>query len=98
MKIKVGRTGLVVMMVLSAGFVILMFAGAHKTESAVKITDNEVITVSSWAVPQEVSFAGEPIPLTNFDTRESLDREVNATAYRHASTLLTIKTGCQIFS
>jgi len=97
MKITVGRTGLVVMMILSAGFVIFIFAGAQKTDNSGKISDNEVITVSSWAVPQDVSFAGEAIPLANFDTRESLDREVNATAYRHGSTLLTIKRAARYF-
>jgi hypothetical protein len=37
------------------------------------------------------------MPLENFDTRESLDRELNATAYRHGSTLLTIKRAGRYF-
>ncbi len=37
------------------------------------------------------------MPLEYFDTRESLDRELNATAYRHGSTLLTIKRAGRYF-
>jgi membrane-bound lytic murein transglycosylase D len=36
-------------------------------------------------------FAGELVPLSNFDTRESLDREILTSAYRHSSTILIIK-------
>ncbi|MCK7541966.1 MAG: hypothetical protein MZV63_69300 [Marinilabiliales bacterium] len=61
--------------------------------------DNEDIRLQQhpWALPENVTFAGEPMPLQNFDTRESLDRELNATAYRHGSTLLTIKRAGTIF-
>jgi membrane-bound lytic murein transglycosylase D len=97
MKIKVGRTGLAVMLILSAGFVIFIFAGALNSDRASVASNNEVITVASWDFPEEITFAGETVPLTNFDTRESLDREVNATAYRHGSTLLTIKRAGRYF-
>jgi len=38
-----------------------------------------------------VIFAGEKMPLDNFDTRESLEREILVSAYRHSSTILIIK-------
>ena len=38
-----------------------------------------------------VTFAGEKMPLDNFDTRESLEREILTSAYRHSSTILIIK-------
>jgi len=38
-----------------------------------------------------VIFAGEKMPLENFDTRESLERELLTGAYRHSSTILIIK-------
>jgi hypothetical protein len=37
-----------------------------------------------------VTFAGEKMPLDNFDTRESLEREILTSAYRHSSTILII--------
>jgi hypothetical protein len=44
-----------------------------------------------YKIPDNVSFAGERMPLENFDTRESLDREILTSAYRHSSTLMIIK-------
>lgn len=44
-----------------------------------------------YQLPEEVTFAGEKMPLDNFDTRESLEREILTSAYRHSSTILIIK-------
>jgi len=46
--------------------------------------------VKSFKLPEEVTFAGEKMPLDNFDTRESLERELLISAYRHSSTILII--------
>ncbi len=45
----------------------------------------------AYRLPDSVSFAGEKMPLWNFDTRESLEREILTSAYRHSSTILIIK-------
>ena len=45
----------------------------------------------SFKLPDTVTFAGEKMPLDNFDTRESLEREMLISAYRHSSTILIIK-------
>lgn len=42
-------------------------------------------------IPDKVNFAGERMPLENFDTRESLDRELIISSFRHSSTILIIK-------
>jgi hypothetical protein len=44
-----------------------------------------------YKLPDNVNFAGEKMPLGNFDTRESLDREILTSAYRHSSTIMIIK-------
>lgn len=44
-----------------------------------------------YKLPEVVTFAGERVPLENFDTRESLERELLVSAYRHSSTILIIK-------
>lgn len=44
-----------------------------------------------YRLPDSVVFAGERMPLENFDVRESLDREILTSAYRHSSTILIIK-------
>lgn len=45
----------------------------------------------TYRIPDTVFFAGERMPLDNFDTKESLEREVLTSAYRHSSTMLIIK-------
>jgi membrane-bound lytic murein transglycosylase D len=48
-------------------------------------------SIQSFKLPGNVTFAGEKMPLDNFDTRESLERELLTSAYRHSSTILIIK-------
>jgi membrane-bound lytic murein transglycosylase D len=54
-----------------------------------QITDT-LYNIKSFSLPEEVTFAGEKMPLDNFDTRESLEREILTSAYRHSSTILII--------
>jgi len=42
-------------------------------------------------LPDKISFAGEQVPLENFDVRESLDRELLVCANFHSQTLLLLK-------
>ncbi|MDP4224637.1 MAG: lytic transglycosylase domain-containing protein [Bacteroidota bacterium] len=51
----------------------------------------------SYKIPDNVTFAGERMPLENFDTRESLERELIISAYRHSSTILIIKRAHRYF-
>lgn len=53
--------------------------------------------IISFELPDSLYFAGERVPLENFDTRESLDRELNSNAYFHSSTLLLIKRSHRYF-
>jgi len=50
-----------------------------------------------YKLPDSVTFAGERMPLENFDVRESLDREMLTSAYRHSSTILIIKRANRYF-
>ena len=97
MKVTTGKATIGIMMLLSAGFIMTLLVSAD-SQKTVSIDNEEFMPVAaSWALPENVTFAGEPLPLQNFDTRESLDRELNATAYRHGSTLLTIKRSGRYF-
>lgn len=97
MKVGVGKGVLAAMMLLSAGFIIILLTGARTTHSNTEVNSDGGPISSSWELPDSVYFAGELMPLDNFDTRESLDRELNATAYRHGSTILTIKRAGRYF-
>ena len=54
-------------------------------------------SVSAVKIPRELHFAGEKVPLDNFDTRESLDRELLVNTYFHSQTFLLIKRSTRYF-
>jgi hypothetical protein len=54
-------------------------------------SDTLMYSVRPFKLPDIVTFAGERMPLENFDTKESLEREILTSAYRHSSTILIIK-------
>ena len=62
----------------------------NSTTSGHQVADT-TYNIKSFKLPDEVTFAGEKMPLDNFDTRESLEREILTSAYRHSSTILIIK-------
>ncbi len=53
--------------------------------------------VRSFSLPDSFSFAGERMPLEFFDVRESLDRELLISAYRHSATITLIKKANRFF-
>lgn len=66
------------------------FRVAGNTPSEIFSPDT-ALSNKTFKIPQNVTFAGEKLPLDNFDTRESLERELLTSAYRHSSTILIIK-------
>ncbi|MCD8186388.1 MAG: lytic transglycosylase domain-containing protein [Rikenellaceae bacterium] len=48
-------------------------------------------------LPLQLDFAGERVPLENFDTRESLIRELSVSCYMHSRTLLTLLATTRYF-
>lgn len=50
------------------------------------------------AMPDELDFAGERVPLEYFDVRESLQRELLVTEYMHSRTFLTLLAMDRYFS
>jgi hypothetical protein len=67
------------------------FKGFNYTKAGVQQQTDTLYNIQSFKLPDEVTFAGEKMPLENFDTRESLEREILTSAYRHSSTILIIK-------
>jgi hypothetical protein len=95
MTIPFRRTLLASVILVSTIIIILSIAGGSKGFSATgseEITDRDSVRSNMpYKLPDELTFAGERVPLENFDTRESLDRELLTSAYRHSSTILIIK-------
>ncbi|HJX71559.1 MAG TPA: lytic transglycosylase domain-containing protein, partial [Bacteroidales bacterium] len=59
--------------------------------------NNHLYTVAAVKIPEDLYFAGEKVPLDNFDTRESLDRELLVNTYFHSQTFLFIKRSARFF-
>ncbi len=63
-----------------------------------KSTDTEVDTAailkaaySTFDIPEQLDFAGEPMPLDDMEVKERMDRELHINSYWHSSTLFLIK-------
>jgi hypothetical protein len=50
-----------------------------------------------FSLPEKLEFAGETVPLDNFDTRESLDRELLVNGYWQSRTLMVLKKSKRYF-
>ena len=66
------------------------FKGFNNSPMEVHQVLDTVYNIKSFKLPDNVTFADEKMPLDNFDTRESLEREILTSAYRHSSTILII--------
>ena len=85
---------------LSVSIVIFLFIRARADEdagmgTAEGVSDKQIITPVE--LPAELDFAGEPVPLENFDVQESLDMELLINKYWQSHTLLLIKRAHRYF-
>lgn len=83
--------GLLVIFLTFLIFIVTQSFKDHSRVHKVNIEPDTIFLNQSYKLPENVTFAGEKLPLTNFDTRESLDREILTSAYRHSSTIMIIK-------
>lgn len=82
-------------------FVALVFVNS-RPEEEIKDTDyqqafQKKYSIFSVSLPDELSFAGEEVPLDHFDVRESLDQEILINTYWQSKTLLLIKRANKYF-
>jgi membrane-bound lytic murein transglycosylase D len=95
--VKALITAFIVFFIIEAGlFIIHGFGEGPGNRKATGATYENSLSIV-YKLPDSVSFAGESMPLENFDTRESLDREIITTAYRHSSTILILKRATRYF-
>jgi membrane-bound lytic murein transglycosylase D len=89
------KTALTAFIVTGTIIIILSVAQSFKGISSspgkgMNQVSDTVYNIRSFDLPASVTFAGEKMPLENFDTKESLERELLISAYRHSSTILII--------
>jgi hypothetical protein len=97
-KMKVGVSiGYVIVFIGLIG-IILVFTFSTFGKPAVSVKANSsTFTVSGVTMPDKVDFAGEQVPLDNFDVKESLEREMLINAYWHSQTLMLLKRSNRYF-
>ena len=59
--------------------------------------NRESFSVSGVELPEQITFAGEPLPMDLFDVWESLDRELLSNTYFHSQTIRLIKLANRYF-
>jgi membrane-bound lytic murein transglycosylase D len=94
--ISSNRKTILTTLVLTGTIIIILsiaqgFKGFSATHVRQYYANDSLYSIQSFKLPDTVSFAGEKMPLDNFDTRESLEREILISAYRHSSAILIIK-------
>lgn len=67
------------------------------SDDPVRQDENEVYSVHAVEIPEQLKFAGEPMPLDLFDVREALDRELLSNTYFHSQTIRLIKLANRYF-
>ena len=80
-----------IMAAVSVLALMLTFGFRDIRENRTNQVPDSLYSIQTFTLPDELYFAGERVPLENFDTRESLEREILISAYRHSSTILIIK-------
>jgi membrane-bound lytic murein transglycosylase D len=91
---KLYLTALVIASVIISGLALISGPSKDAGRGGKEISKDVSV---SYKIPDSVYFAGEKMPLDNFDTRESLERELITTAYRHSSTILIVKRANRYF-
>jgi hypothetical protein len=94
---KLYLTALIIAIIIISGLALISGPEGNGKNGARGGDENSTGVSVSYKIPDSVSFAGEKMPLDNFDTRESLERELITTAYRHSSTILIVKRANRYF-
>jgi len=93
-KVPTGRILNIIIIIIGVTIIYSFFIFSKiETTDSTSFTDNvqNDYVVYAIDIPDEMSFAGEDVPLYNFDIRESLDRELLVNTYFQSQTLLFIK-------
>ncbi len=78
---------------------VLSFREYDKEEGGVDVKKNRKLQYKWFVpdIPEQMDFAGEPVPLARWDVKESLEREVLINCYRHSSTMDILRLTTRYF-
>jgi membrane-bound lytic murein transglycosylase D len=92
------RAASFISLIIIMGAVIQLFSFFKpEISSRVKDTDGSSYAIFSPGFPDKLEFAGEPVPIENFDVWESFDRELLVNTYWQSQTMLFIKRAKRFF-
>jgi membrane-bound lytic murein transglycosylase D len=87
---KIGRISLYVLPVLALVIVGLLLTSGKPVHPALRGLGQQATTIS-LDPPENINFAGEPVPIRDFEVRERLEAELIRNIYLHSATILNIK-------
>lgn len=78
---------------------ILAFRGSSGDEGGVEVKRNSKLQYKWYVpdIPAQIDFAGEKVPLDDWEVKESLEREVLVNCYRHSSTMHILRLTTRYF-
>jgi hypothetical protein len=93
-KFLLGIVGVCTVLFLGSGSLLVVDSSVRKNEFATK--PDSLITVkkqyiSSFPLPDELTFAGEAVPMDDPDVRERIERELIQNSYKHSAIILILK-------
>lgn len=85
--------------VTSAVFGVVAFKVNDNDEKGVEVKKNKKLQYKWYIpdIPDQIDFAGEPVPLHRWDVKEQLEREVLTNFYYHTSTLYILRLQSRYF-
>ena len=95
---KIKNTLIIILGLLLVGFFFIFSKQNEKLDNVDYQEEfNRNYSVYSLSLPDEISFAGEKVPLDHFDVREALDQEMLVNTYWQSQTLLFMKRAHKYF-
>lgn len=102
---KKGRFIIILLALVKVSVLLVVFAFKGDTKEGIRPFKRaeakqeivETIKAEQIPLPEELSFAGEDVPMNYFDVRESLDREMQVNTFFHSQTILLLKRANRYF-
>ena len=86
-----------IVFIIIAGLVLVIQSFTDSTDESAHNNRKVLYGVKAVKIPENLEFAGEKVPVENFDTRERLDMELLINTYWHSQTFLNIKKANRYF-
>jgi membrane-bound lytic murein transglycosylase D len=95
---KMSKRQIIVPFLIIASFMIMAAStGSSGCASGSELRRDTFQMVSSPPIPEKLEFAGEAVPLQNFDVKENLDRDLMVNSYFQSQTLRYLKLAPRYF-